>query len=127
MLQGMMWRLFGAGSSRSGEDAAEQAGEAGGGDDEPAPWVAVLTVFNWVQARLAVARLQDEGIPAQLRQEAVSTALPVSVGILGRIDVIVPGPMVEKALAILEAVEALEGDSEDDPPWLFDEHVDPDV
>lgn len=125
MLQGMMWRLFGAGSSRSEDDAAEQAGEAGGGDDEPAPWVAVLTVFNWVQARLAAARLQDEGIPAQIRQEAVSTALPVSVGILGRIDVIVPEPMVDKALGILEDVEALEGD--DGEPWPFDEQTGPDV
>jgi hypothetical protein len=83
----------------------EKAGEAGKGDDEPVPWVPVLAVFNMAQAALAIARLRDEGIPAQLRHEAASTAIPVNVGILGMIDVIVPEPMAEKAMMVLDADE----------------------
>lgn len=112
MLQGMAWRLFGGAGSGSGEEA-ESAGEAGKGDDEPAPWVEVLTVFNQVQATIAAARLQDEGIPVQVRHEAASRAIPVNVGILGRIDVLVPEAMAEKALGVLEAVDVLD---EDDIP-----------
>jgi hypothetical protein len=93
------------------EEEAGEAGEAGKGDDEPVSWVPVLAVFNMAQAALAIARLHDEGIPAQLRHEAASTAIPVSVGILGMADVMVPEPMAEKAILILD----IEEEDEDEP------------
>lgn len=109
MLRGMSWNMFGAAGGKAGEEA-EAEGEAGKGDDEPAPWVEVLTVFNQVQATIAAARLEDEGIPVRVRHEAASSAIPVNVGILGRIDVLVPKPLSEKALGVLEAVDVLDGD-----------------
>ena len=126
MLSGMAWRLFAGGADQEGGETGEQAAEAGGGDDEPAPWVVVLTVFEPVQATLATARLRDEGIPARTRQEAASAALPVGLGILGRIDVLVPGSMVEKALAILDDVEALDLDDEATADG-FEDEADPGV
>jgi len=78
------------------------AGERGKGDDEPVPWVPVAALYDLVKATLITARLEDQGIPARMRQESASRAFPVSVGILGRIDILVPEPMVERAKAILE-------------------------
>jgi hypothetical protein len=76
--------------------------EAGAGDDESTPWVVVLTTYSIVQAQLALARLQDEGILARLRQEAASRAIPVDFGIIGRIDILVPEPSEEKAAQVIE-------------------------
>ena len=107
--------LRGLGFFGHAEQSGEEAGEAGKGDDEPAPWVPVLAVFNMAQAALAIARLRDEGVPARLRQEAASTAIPVSVGILGRIDVMVPESMAEKAMLILD-IDEEEPDPDSDYP-----------
>lgn len=119
MLQGMVWWANGGGIDRGAGKAGEASSEAAGGDDDPAPWVTVLSAFNTVQATIAVARLGDEGIPARARQEAASSALPVNAGILSRIDVLVPEPMAEKALAVLDALDELAGDADDglsEPP-----------
>ncbi len=94
--------LGGLDACQGKEDTVQaKAGEAGKGDDETVPWVTVLTVFDIVQATLTMARLQDEGIPARIRQEAAARAIPVNVGILGTIEVLVPEPMLEKALDLL--------------------------
>jgi hypothetical protein len=106
--------LCGLGLPGHAAQSEEEAGEAGKGDDEPVPWVPVLAVFNMAQAALAIARLRDEGIPAQLRHEAASTAIPVNVGILGMVDVVVPEPMAEKALMILDT-------DEEEPETGFDD------
>jgi hypothetical protein len=125
MLQGWVWRLMGAGAGRAKRgkrggqaDAASGEEEAGRGEDEPAPWVVVLTVYDPVGAAIAAARLGDEGIPVRTRQEAASSVLPVGLGILGRIDLLVPEPRAEEALVILEDVGALDADDEplDDSP-----------
>jgi hypothetical protein len=106
MVSGLLGGLLrGLGLPGRAARSEEEAAEAGKGDDEPVPWVPVLAVFNMAQAALAIARLRDEGVPARLRQEAASTAIPVSVGILGRIDVMVPESMVEKAVLILDIEE----------------------
>ncbi len=86
--------------SRSKKTPAER--EAGAGGDESTPWVVVLTTYSIVQAQLALARLQDEGILARLRQEAASRAIPVDFGIIGRIDILVPEPSEEKAVQVIE-------------------------
>jgi hypothetical protein len=65
----------------------------------------VLTTISMAEAVLAAARLQDRDIPVRIQQEAASSAIPVSVGILGEIDVLVPASMLEQALAVLEAAE----------------------
>jgi len=93
-------------------EASDKEKEALGGDDDPDPWVIVLSVFDVVQATIAHARLEDETIPSRLRQEGASAALPVNVGILGRIDILVPESLQEKALDVLAAEPASEPDDE---------------
>jgi hypothetical protein len=115
MLRGLANRWFGWGQ---GADMSRgDAHEAGGGGDDPVNWVVVLTVFNIAQAALAAARLRDQGIEVRLRQEGASRALPVNVGILGRIDVMVPEEDAEQARDVLEDLaEAEDAPSEDDDP-----------
>ncbi|HEC22575.1 MAG TPA: DUF2007 domain-containing protein [Chloroflexi bacterium] len=115
MVKGLVLGLLGFGRASEGE-SREDAAEAGRGDDDPDPWVPVLTVFNMAQAALAVARLQDEGIPARLRQEAASRAIPVNVGLLGMIDVMVPESMADRALDILEDLGELDEQEGADAP-----------
>lgn len=97
------WPVSGNQSSEdtSSESTSESESEKGAGDDEPAEWVVVLTTFEMPQAIMAATRLSDEGVVVRLRQEAVSTALPVTLGILGRIDVLVPAPQEDRAAVIL--------------------------
>ncbi len=112
----LTWNLFG-GKARGETDGEthEAAGEAAGGDDEPAPWVSVLTAFDVVQATIATARLHDEGIPARLRQEGANSALPVNAGLLSRIDVMVPEPLADKASAVLaDVLPELPDENDDD-------------
>ncbi len=110
MLRGMVWGLLGIGRTGKAEATGEAADEMGKGNDEPALWTAVFTAYGPVQTKMLIlaARLNDEGIAARLRPEAVSSALPLTVGALSRIDLMVPQPMAEKALAILKDLEDLE-------------------
>lgn len=104
MVGGLVFRLLGRSRRDTHSSTEEAEAEGTGGDDEPESWVPVLTIFDQVQATIITARLQDEGIPAHMRQEAASSAIPVTVGILGRIDIMVPKLMEEKALALIDAV-----------------------
>ncbi len=97
-LTGMLSRLFRP-RNRSSRTAVEH--ETGAGGDDSTPWAVVLTTYSVVQAQLALARLQDEGILARLRQEAASRAIPVDFGIIGRIDILVPEPSEEKAAQVI--------------------------
>jgi hypothetical protein len=115
MLRGLTGPWFGWGLGADMDRGS--AHEAGGGGEDPVNWVTVLTVFDIVQATLAVARLRDEGITAWLEQEGASRALPVNVGILGRIDVMVPEEDAERARDVLDDLaEAEDAPSEDDDP-----------
>ncbi len=104
MVGGWVFRLLGGPKRISRDSTKETEAEGTGGEDDPESWVPVLMVFDQVQARVITARLQDEGIPAHMRQEAASSAIPVVVGILGRIDIMVPKLMEEKALALIDAL-----------------------
>jgi hypothetical protein len=95
-------------SSKAGADR-----EAGAGGEKSAPWVVVLTTYSIVQAQLALARLQDEEIPTRMRQEGASRAIPVDLGIIGRIDILVPETVEEKAAQVIE--ETIGVDPDDDP------------
>jgi hypothetical protein len=109
LVMGWLGGLFG-----SRTEAPEKEKEALGGDDDPDPWIVVLSAFDIVQATIARARLEDEAIPCRMRQEGASAALPVSVGILGRIDVLVPESLQERALDVLAAVPTFDSDPDDE-------------
>ncbi|GAB4468412.1 MAG: hypothetical protein Kow00124_02610 [Anaerolineae bacterium] len=95
--------------------------ESGGEKSAPTPWVTVLTAFDIIQPTLASARLTDAGIPSRIRQEAVSSVIPVNVGLLGRIEVQVPEPLAEEARQL---VEALFEDAAAEDSHLFEDDAD---
>jgi hypothetical protein len=102
-----------AGWMSEGEDAQED--EATGGDDEPVNWVPVATALGAIEAHLIAGRLNNEGIPTRISQEAAGAALGLTVG-LGQIRVLVPESLAERALRILEEPATI-----DDGEWLEDD------
>ncbi|MCC6905829.1 MAG: DUF2007 domain-containing protein, partial [Anaerolineae bacterium] len=62
----------------------------GPGEPPDEPWVAVASAGSLAEADVIAARLALEDIPAYVRRESASTALPLTVGLLGEIDVMVP-------------------------------------
>ena len=59
------------------------------------------------RANLIAGRLNSGGIPTRISQEAAGAAIGLSVG-LGQIRVLVPEPMAERALRILEEPAVIE-------------------
>jgi hypothetical protein len=94
------------------EDEAE-SDEKGSGDDEPPAWVPVATPGTAIEARLIVGWLESEGLPARISQEAAGAALGLTVG-LGRIHILVPAPLEERALALLAMSVEVEIDEQAD-------------
>ncbi len=72
-------------------------------------WYIVAHATSMVQAEIPAGLLRSADIPVFLFREAGSTAIPVSYGLLGNIDIAVPEEFYAEALALLE-----EGDSEPD-------------
>ncbi len=115
MLHGWVLDLFGlfGGQARAVQAARER--ESGRGNDEHQPWVCALTVYNPAQAQIALARLHDQAIPARLRQESGGSVLPMTVGLFGMIDVLVPEILLDQAQEVLN--ETLEiGPSDESAP-----------
>lgn len=72
-------------------------------------WYIVAHATSMIQAEIPAGLLRSAGIPVFFSHEAGSTAIPVSYGLLGNIDIAVPEEYYSEALALLE-----EGDSEPD-------------
>ena len=65
-------------------------------------WVALMEVFDRLEAEILKEALIAQGIPTQLFQEGLSHYLyPVS-GPMGRIEICVPGDRLKEALSWLE-------------------------
>ena len=64
-------------------------------------WITVVGTVTLIEAQICSSRLEGEGIPVRIQKEAASSALPLTVGILGRIDIQVPRTFKEKAEATL--------------------------
>jgi hypothetical protein len=97
-----------------GEEDKAQEGEMTGGDDEPVKWVPVATALGTIEAHLIAGRLNNEGIPTRISQEAAGAAIGLSVG-LGQIHVLVPEALEKRALRILAEPAIIEdGEWEDD-------------
>jgi hypothetical protein len=94
-------------------DAAGQGTTKGGPmDQEP---VVVWEAMNMMEAEVVKGRLEAEGIPAIIRSEALGQIFGLTMGGLAKADVLVPGPLAEKALDILEASDLLEVPDETEP------------
>ncbi len=71
-------------------------------------WYVVAHAVDMTSASIPAGLLRSAGIPVFLFREAAGqSALPLSVGLLGGVDVAVPQAFYAEALALLE---------EDDPP-----------
>jgi hypothetical protein len=71
--------------------------------------------MNMMEAEVVKGRLEAEGIPAIIRSEALGQIFGLTMGGLANADVLVPGPLAEKALDILEASDLLEVPDETEP------------
>ena len=63
--------------------------------------VVVWEAANLMEAQVVKGRLESEGIPAFIRSEAAGVIYGIMAGSLARADVLVPGPLAEKAVEIL--------------------------
>jgi hypothetical protein len=90
----------------SGEAAGEAstngvtASTTTGGSTSHEP-VVVWEAANLMEAQVVKGRLESEGIPAFIRSEAAGVIYGITAGSLGRADVLVPGPLADKAVEIL--------------------------
>lgn len=90
----------------------ETAAATTGGGFEQKP-VVVWTAPHTLEARIVQGRLEAAGIPSILQGEAMSDILGLSSGGLAKTDVLVPAPLAEKALELLEIEFFDVEDSED--------------
>lgn len=98
-----------------GESQENGVTTGGGSSQEP---VVVWEAANFMEAQVVKGRLESEGIPAFVRSEALGVIYGLTAGSLARADVLVPGPLAEKALEILFGSEPAGefSDDQSDPP-----------
>jgi hypothetical protein len=82
------------------------------GGEEAVKWVVIRANISPGEAVVIRGRLESEGIPAVVQQEAVGAVLGLTVGPLGSAKVLVPEPQAEQALEIL--AETFEVDEDDE-------------
>jgi hypothetical protein len=100
---------------RNSEEEATE-GETTPGGEEVVKWVVIRTNISPGEAVVIRGRLESEGIPAVVQQEAVGSVLGLTVGPLGSARVLVPEPQAEQALEILaETFEIDEDEGESTP------------
>ncbi len=70
-------------------------------------WEVVETIAGDFQAELLRGLLEAQGIPVVLSQEGAGRSLyPVTVGALGKVDVLVPSSYREQALQVIRDYNA---------------------
>jgi hypothetical protein len=99
--------------------ATVKATTGGGSSQEP---VVVWEAANLMEAQVVKGRLESEGIPAFIRTEALGVIYGLTAGNLARAEVLVPGPLADKAVDLLtdedggeEAADVLDGPQRDGP------------
>ncbi len=75
---------------------------------QPEEWVTIFSALNIAEAGLIAARLSGAGIRDVICREAASRALPVSFGLLARIDITVPRGEENAAIQVLIDLGILE-------------------
>ena len=98
-------------SEMSSNGTTASATTGGGSSHEP---VVVWEAANLMEAQVVKGRLESEGIPAFIRSEAAGVIYGITAGSLARADVLVPGPLADKAVDILFGDES--GEEQDDVP-----------
>lgn len=93
------------------ERTASGTTAATGGDGETEP-VVVWEAPNRMEAEIVKSRLESEGIPAIITGDVAASIFGFHTGSLAKADVLVPAPLADRAIAILEA--SLEAPAEDE-------------
>ncbi len=88
------------GANNATDPPATRATSTTGGDLDLEP-VVVWQAANPMEAQIVKGRLESEGIPAFVRGEALSAIYGLTTGSLAAMDVLVPAPLAEKALELL--------------------------
>ena len=88
---------------------------------DQALWYVVAHAVDMASAAIPAGLLRSAGIPVFLFREAAGqSAIPLSVGLLGGVDVAVPEAYYDEALALLEADDDEAADAlppqADEPP-----------
>lgn len=85
----------------------------GDGDQEP---VVVWEAANLMEAQIVKGRLESEGIPAVIRGEALGAIYGLTTGSLAAAAVLVPAPLADKALEILNTEVEWDEDGDEEAP-----------
>ena len=85
----------------AGRDEADTSETTPGGTQET-KWVTIGENLNPGEAVVIKGRLESEEIPVLVQQEAIGSFIGLTVGPLGSAKVLVPEPLADRALAILE-------------------------
>jgi hypothetical protein len=83
------------------EEVTADARETTPGKEREVRWEVVAFAQGLAEAAIIQGRLETEGIPARVHQEPAGTAIGLTMGLLGQAKVLVPEPLVERALDIL--------------------------
>ena len=91
---------------------AKSAVETTPGGAEATPWVVIAVNLTPMEAVIIKGRLDSEGLPAWVQQEAVGTMLGLTVGPLGSVKILVPEALAAQSIALL--ADTFETDEVDD-------------
>jgi hypothetical protein len=80
----------------------ESSGATTGGKIDQGP-VVVWEAANVMEAEIVKSRLEAEGIPAIIRSEALGQIYGLTLGGLAAADVLVPAPLADRAIELLES------------------------
>jgi hypothetical protein len=76
-------------------------------------WDSVFTTDNEPTAYIIAGKLQNEGIETRVHKESAGSAYGISVGLLGKVDVLVRSEDVDRAIAVLENEDYEEDEDEE--------------
>ena len=81
---------------------------------------------NELEAQIVKSKLESEGIPVLLRGEALGTIYGLTTGALAATDVLVPAPLLDKAIDLLtvDEVDDIPEDMLDDEIELNNNNID---
>jgi hypothetical protein len=95
------------------EKSTDATREVTSGSGKATRWEVVAVANGLAQASIIQGRLESEGIPTRVHQEPAGVAIGLTVGALGQAKILVPEPMVEEALQILEPSDNEDQESAD--------------
>ena len=104
----------GASLPRTGQDeTSEAAAEKTPGESRETRWEVVAVTNGVAAAAIIRGHLESEGIPTRMQHEPAGVAIGLIFGKLGEAKVLVPEPLAERALEILNQPNPVSTDDED--------------